>query len=81
MNISTINDLFSKAMPTALDMSGLSVQERMFGVIEQFIRFLDENPYFVQIMDHSAHQSGDIFQKVYEQNIFLKRYLLFTKKI
>jgi len=73
--ISTINDLFSEAMPVALDMSGLSIQEKMFGVIEQFIRFLDENPYFVQIMDHSVHQSGDIFQKVYEQNIFFEAVL------
>lgn len=70
--VSTINYLFAMAMPASIKMSGLSVQEKMFGVIEQFIWFLHENPYFVQIMDQSVHQDKDIFKNLHEQNIFFE---------
>lgn len=71
----TINDLFSKAMPVALEMSGLSTREKMFEVIEQFIQFLYENPLFVQIMDHSVHQNKDIFKEIHEQNVVFEAVL------
>lgn len=70
--LSTINDLFLRAKPDSLEMSGLTIREKMFGVIEQFIWFLHENPYFVQIMDHSVHQDKDIFKGLHEQNIYFE---------
>lgn len=70
--VSTINELFAQALPESLKMEGLTVREKMFGVVEQFIRFLHEHPYFVLIMDRSVQHHEDFFQNLHEQNLFFE---------
>lgn len=74
--ISTVNELFALAKLETLEISGLSVREKIIGVLEQFIWFLYKNPYFVRIMDHSVHQDKDIYKDLHEQNIFFEAVIM-----
>lgn len=68
-----INHLFEKAISVSIEPSGTSVRDNLLQVMEHFIHFLHDNPFFVKIMDQSVAQDRDIFNKLHHQNIFFER--------
>lgn len=65
-----INDLFGQAVSVSVEPAGASVRDNLIQVMEHFIDFLHDNPYFVKIMDQSVAQDRDIFQQLHHQNFF-----------
>lgn len=68
-----INDLFEKAASVSITPTGTSVRDNLLQVMEHFIDFLHENPFFVKIMDQCVAHSRDIFNNLHHQNIFFER--------
>lgn len=67
-----INDLFEKAVTVSIEPTSTSVRENLLQVIEHFIDFLHQNPYFVKMMDQSVTQDRDVFKNLHHQNIFFE---------
>ncbi|WP_281884218.1 TetR/AcrR family transcriptional regulator [Paenibacillus sp. YYML68] len=67
-----INDLFAHALSVSMEPSGTSVREGLLQVMEHFMDFLHDNPYFVKIMDQSVAQDRDVFQQLHHQNLFFE---------
>jgi len=68
-----INDLFEKAGSGSIELTGKSTRDNLLLVMEHFMNFLHENPYFVKIMDQSVAQDRDLFKNLHHQNIFFER--------
>ncbi|MBD0384930.1 TetR/AcrR family transcriptional regulator [Paenibacillus sedimenti] len=68
-----INDLFEKAVSVSIETKGTTIRENLIQVMEHFIDFLHNNPYFVKIMDQSVAQDRDIFQQLHHQNLFFEK--------
>jgi len=71
-----INDLFEKAGAVSFEPTGATVRENLIEVMEHFIDFLHENPYFVKIMDQSVAQDRDIFHQIHRQNLFFEKVMM-----
>jgi len=67
-----INDLFKNAISVSIEPTGTSVRENLIQVMEHFIDFLHDNPYFVKIMDQCVAQDRDIFHQLHHQNFFFE---------
>ncbi|WP_139489221.1 TetR/AcrR family transcriptional regulator [Brevibacillus dissolubilis] len=67
-----INGLFEKALLVSIEPTGTSIRDNLLLVMEHFIDFLHDNPYFVNILDQSVKQDRDIFHHLHQQNIFFE---------
>jgi TetR/AcrR family transcriptional regulator len=69
----TLNHLFEQAAPKRVEIpADFTVRQKMLFMMRQFLLFLEQNPRFVKIMDQAVHMQKEIFEKVYEQNVFFE---------
>lgn len=69
----TMNHLFAKAAPKHIEFPAeLNVRQKMLLVTRHFLVFLHENPLFVRIMDQAVYRGKEIFERLYEQNLFFQ---------
>jgi TetR/AcrR family transcriptional regulator len=71
--IATLAHLFEIATPKPMEMSAdLTVRQKILLLMRQFVLFLHHNPLFIKMMDQAVYMDREIFEKLYEQNVFFE---------